>query len=97
MDCACKTLSFEPLEHDASLRVFVENVAGAVRLSAREREVLHLLVKGYASKEIAVHLERCPTTVNTFLMRLCKKLGCHTRVEALAVLLRMSLSGELRR
>ena len=50
-------------------------------LSPREREVLTLLVRGYANHEIAERLRVSVKTVETHRARLAKKLGVRTRVE----------------
>jgi len=56
---------------------------GATRqlLSPREREVLALLVRGYANHEIAERLRVGVKTVETHRARLAKKLGVRTRVQ----------------
>ena len=50
-------------------------------LSPRERQVLALLVRGYANHEIAERLRVGVKTVETHRARLAKKLGVHTRVQ----------------
>jgi DNA-binding NarL/FixJ family response regulator len=45
------------------------------RLSAREREVMQLVVEGWSSAEIADHLALSPKTVDTYRSRLMEKLG----------------------
>ncbi len=47
------------------------------RLSAREREVLQLVVEGKSSKEIARILHLSPKTVETYRSRLMEKLDVH--------------------
>ena len=56
---------------------------GATRqlLSPRERQVLALLVRGYANHEIAERLRVGVKTVETHRARLAKKLGVRTRVQ----------------
>ncbi len=55
------------------------NDAGrAARLSAREREVLHLLANGLSSKEIATQLAVALTTVETHRRNISTKLGIHS-------------------
>src|SRR5256712_9071102 len=56
---------------------------GAARplLSPRERQVLALLVRGYANHEIAERLRVGVKTVETHRARLAKKLGVRTRVQ----------------
>ena len=57
-------------------------------LSAREREVLELLTRGYLYKEIADSLGIKLSTVNTFVMRVYEKLHVHSRARAVAKLKR---------
>lgn len=45
------------------------------RLSAREREVLQLVVEGLSSAEVAARLSLSPKTVDTYRSRLMQKLG----------------------
>jgi len=44
-------------------------------LSAREREVLQLVVEGLASREIANRINIAPSTVDTYRSRIMRKLG----------------------
>ena len=52
------------------------------QLSAREREVLGLIVKGFRFDEIAGLLGVSSTTVSTYVQRIYKKLAVHSRGEA---------------
>lgn len=52
-------------------------------LTKRELEVLQLLAKGHANKEIANQLYLTMGTVRTYLSRIYGKLGVHSRTEAL--------------
>jgi|SRR5581483_5478507 DNA-binding NarL/FixJ family response regulator len=54
----------------------------AVRLSAREEEVLILLSKGYANKEIADHMSLSVETVGSHLKHIYEKMHVRSRVEA---------------
>ena len=54
------------------------------RLSAREKEILGLLMNGRTSKEIAETVALTQNTVRTHIQSLLKKLGVHSRVEAAA-------------
>ena len=56
----------------------------AIRLSAREEEVLILLSKGFANKEIADHLSLSPETVGSHLKHIYEKLHVRSRAEAVA-------------
>lgn len=53
-------------------------------LSPREREVLHLLAKGYLYKEIAEGLGLGLPTVNTYVRRIYEKLHVRSRAQAVA-------------
>jgi DNA-binding NarL/FixJ family response regulator len=55
-----------------------------VRLSAREEEVLILLSKGYANKEIAEHLSISVETVGSHLKHIYEKMHVRSRAEAVA-------------
>ena len=61
--------------------------AALLGLSARESEVLHLIVKGRSNKEIASILDLARTTVSTYRMRLMTKL----EVEDAAALVRRAI------
>ncbi len=45
------------------------------RLSSREREILHLVVEGKSTKEIALVLHLSPKSIETYRSRLMRKLG----------------------
>ncbi len=53
-------------------------------LSAREQEILNLLVKGHAYKVIADQLSISVNTVRMFIRRIYKKMHVHSRSEATA-------------
>lgn len=53
-------------------------------LSAREKEVLDLLAKGYLIKEIADNLELSFDTVRTYIRRIYEKMHVHSRSQAVA-------------
>jgi len=61
-------------------------------LTARELEILQLLVRGLAQKEIAAHLHLSPKTVNSHIERVYEKLGVHSRTQAITAALRMGLA-----
>ena len=56
----------------------------AEELSAREREVLELLARGYLYKEIAESLHLSVPTVNTYIRRIYEKLHVRSRSQAVA-------------
>jgi DNA-binding NarL/FixJ family response regulator len=57
------------------------------QLSAREREILDQLAKGYLAKEIADHLGISFDTVRTYSRRIYEKLHVHSRAQAVAKLM----------
>jgi len=65
----------------------------AVALSAREREVLQLVSKGFTTDEAAAALGVSGTTVLTFVRRIYAKLHVSTRAEAIAVAHQQGLLG----
>jgi DNA-binding NarL/FixJ family response regulator len=56
----------------------------AMELSAREREVLELLARGFLYKEIADLLHISGPTVNTYIRRIYEKLHVRSRSQAVA-------------
>lgn len=56
----------------------IVNVGG---LSAREREVLELIVLGFTQKEMGERLHVSVKTIETHRARISEKLGCRTRAE----------------
>lgn len=60
-------------------------------LTAREREVLHLLSDGRTQKQIAAELVISAKTVGTHIEHILGKLGVHSRAEAVAVAYRDEL------
>lgn len=54
-------------------------------LTAAEREILQLLVRGSSTKDIAAKTGRSPHTVDTHIRSICKKLECSGRREAVAL------------
>lgn len=66
---------------------FAQSSAGDDRfaLTARERDVLALLADGLDQDAIARELVISPTTVASHLQRILKKLGVHSRAQAVAL------------
>lgn len=58
---------------------------GLATLSRREREVLNMLASGQAQAAIARQLVISPQTARTHIQNVIRKLGVHSRVEAVAV------------
>ena len=61
------------------------------QLTARERQVLGLMVSGLDRNGIAEKLNQSPNTVRTHIRNVIVKLNCHSAVEAVAVGLRAGL------
>ena len=73
----------------------VESLAGGddplERLTAREREVLVLIGRGYRNKQIALELGISEKTVKTHVGRLLAKLGVDDRTQAAVMAMRAGL------
>jgi PAS domain S-box-containing protein len=61
------------------------------RLTPRQREILGLIASGLSTEEVARELTLSPETVRNHLRNASKELRAHTRVEAIAVALRLGL------
>lgn len=59
-----------------------EPVAPSRELSARERETLSLVAKGFSFAEVAALLQLSPHTVTTYVKKIYQKLAVHSRSEA---------------
>jgi DNA-binding NarL/FixJ family response regulator len=60
-------------------------------LTAREREVMHLIVEGYTNTEIAARLVISPRTVEFHRANLMRKLGVRTQADLIRYALRRNL------
>jgi DNA-binding NarL/FixJ family response regulator len=67
------------------------------QLTAREHQVLSLMVSGLDRGGIAKKLHQSPNTVRTHIRNVIVKLHCHSAIEAVAVGLRAGLRPELAR
>ena len=65
-------------------------------LSRREREILLLLAEGETEKEIAAALVLSPKTVATHIQNTLRKLGVHSRTQAVAAAYRDGLMETVR-
>lgn len=63
---------------------------GTALLSPREREILAMLADGFSGAEIATRLFLSSETVRTHVRNAVQKLGCRTRTQAVALLIRQS-------
>lgn len=87
------------LEPEVAARL-LERIAEGERgdeLSARELEVLRLLVAGAGNKAIAAQLGLSENTIKTHISRIFAKLDVQSRAEAVAVALQRGLVGPARR
>ncbi|MFJ9010357.1 response regulator [Streptomyces canus] len=77
----------------------VTDVNRPERLTGRESEVLVMLARGKANKEIARELRIGQQTVKTYVSHIFDKLGVHSRTQAVTHALQLGLvpSGELAR
>jgi DNA-binding NarL/FixJ family response regulator len=62
--------------------------AAPSNLTPREWEVLKLLAGGMTQREIAAHLTISPKTVGTHIEHVLRKLGVHSRTQAVALVFR---------
>jgi DNA-binding NarL/FixJ family response regulator len=62
-------------------------------LAPREREVLDLLSKGRAYKQIAAEMELSMGTIRTYIRRLYGKLHVNCRTEAVVIYLTQPING----
>jgi DNA-binding NarL/FixJ family response regulator len=84
---AASQLSPSPAEPEPRIRPAVP-VVWAPGLTARERQVLRLLVAGASNKDVAKRLAIRSNTVRTHVQNLLTKLRVHTRLEAVTLAIR---------
>lgn len=72
-----QAISDTVIEEYISRREITESNSPLVRLTAREREVLQLVVEGNANTEIAARLHITPGSVKTYRKRIMIKLDIH--------------------
>jgi PAS domain S-box-containing protein len=72
-----------PAEQLPALKSSNRAPARATDLSEREIEVLRLLARGTTTQSVASQLHISRVTVNNHIQRILKKLGAHTRLEAI--------------
>lgn len=68
---------------------------GIDQLSARERSVLALSIRGYTDEQIAQQLSISAATVNSYWARIRGKIGQHSRIELVSIVLRHRAQQEL--
>jgi two-component system, NarL family, nitrate/nitrite response regulator NarL len=64
-------------------------------LTERERQTLHCLLRALDTTEIARSLGVAPSTARTHLQTVLMKLGVHTRLQAVAVVVAAGIDGEV--
>jgi DNA-binding NarL/FixJ family response regulator len=74
---------FNQIAHQA-VRRGVPRELEAIRLTQREREVIDLIGKGLANKDIAAHLHIAIHTVKSHVHNVLEKLALHSRLEVAA-------------
>jgi two-component system NarL family response regulator len=67
------------------------------KLTRREQEVLALVAEGADNDDVAQALVISPQTVRTHIQNVLAKLGVHSRLEAVAFVLKNGIHGELHR
>ena len=91
-----------PILHPAATKRLMEEYLGSIKLdsqdtfhllSDREKEVLTLVAKGYANKEIAEQLVISVKTVETHKGNLMEKLKMKTRPELVEYAIKKGLLG----
>ena len=75
---AGKTGMIESKEREA---MRVNGLERELTLTAREREVVDLLLRGYTQKLVTDELEISPNTLKTHLRHIYRKSGIHSRTE----------------
>lgn len=76
---------------DAALTGFFSNPEERIRLTARERDVLHGIMRGRRRDQLAHDLDLAVPTVDLHSTNLRRKLGARTVAEAIAIALQMGL------
>jgi DNA-binding CsgD family transcriptional regulator len=71
----------------------LDRAAVAAGLSPREIEVLSAVARGLKNREIAAELQICLATVRNHVQSLIQKLQVRSKLEAVALLLRMGAEG----
>jgi len=66
---------------DIALRKGRGKLPSAVRMTAREREIIVLIAEGMSNKKIAQHLNLSPYTVKSHVHTILEKMALHSRLE----------------
>ena len=78
VETICQDVGIKPSDVEGNLT----NLSIAASISDRELEVLQLVSNGLSNQAIAVRMMITVSTVNTHLKHIYRKLGVHTRTEA---------------
>ena len=89
---ACSSFTYFKMKVDRRGRVLTEEPKNRSLLTAREREIFHLLVDDQTTKDIAGRLGISEKTVRNHISNTIQKLGVSGRAQAIVELLRL---GEL--
>jgi DNA-binding CsgD family transcriptional regulator len=65
--------------------------AQKIALTAKQKDILHYVLRGFSNKEIANKMSISPGTVNSHLDAIYSKLGCSSRLEASLIALKKGL------
>jgi len=81
---------------ERAIEIYIQKAESAAldpyeTLTAREREVLHLVAEGHTNAEIAARLFVSPRTVETHRANLMRKLGLHTQTDLIRYALRRGI------
>jgi NarL family two-component system response regulator LiaR len=87
--------SGRPTVAPEAMQALVQSVSGSPKpghdLTAREREILAMMVEGITNRQIAERLVLSPLTVKTHVSHIIRKLGVATRTEAATLAIRCQL------
>jgi DNA-binding CsgD family transcriptional regulator len=81
------------LERNSSRHIALSRITEQFNLTARERQVVELLVEGMTTKEVANRLRISPNTVKAFLRLIMLKMGVSTRSGIIGEIVRPKWSG----
>lgn len=81
---------------ERAIEIYIQKAESAAldpyeTLTAREREVLHLVAEGHTNAEIAARLFVSPRTIETHRANLMRKLGLHTQTDLIRYALRRGI------
>jgi len=86
-DTVSRQASKEPVEAADS----TSKRSATIKLTNREREILALMASGYSTGPIAARLSISPRTVGNHVTNILRKLGLHSRLEAVTYSIRNGL------